>query len=83
MKLDSSNVLTAISTVYGTFMSLVTESQVYQIIIAILTILGLTFNIAYTIWKWYRKASKDGKITPDEVDELMDDLHNIKKDGDK
>ena len=70
---------------FGTVMTAFQANEVLQIIQAILTVLGLLITIAYTIWKWYKKAKADGKITEDEVDELMDDLNNIKedkKDGD-
>lgn len=77
MKLDSSNVFTMISTIYGTIVTTIAENQVYQIIIAVLTIIGLVFNILYTAWKWYRKANADGKITPDEVDDLFEEEKKV------
>lgn len=40
----------------------------------ILSIVTAVITIAFTIWSWYRKASKDGKITKDEIDELVDNL---------
>lgn len=51
--------------------------QAIQIVLACIT---FVVTIAYTIWKWYRKAKKDGKIDEDEVDDLMEDL---KKEVDK
>ena len=44
-------------------------------------ILASLVTIAYIVWKWYKKASKDGKITIDEVDELFDDLENVTKEA--
>lgn len=41
------------------------------------TLLSAILTIAYNIWRWYRKSKKDGKITMNEVDELVD----IVKDG--
>ena len=41
------------------------------------TILSVIITISYNIWKWYRKSKEDGKISMDEVDELVD----IVKDG--
>ena len=72
-------------TIFGGVMTAIQANEVLQIIQAILTVLGLLVTISYTIWKWYKKAKADGKITENEVDELMDDLNNIKedkKDGD-
>lgn len=44
----------------------------------ILSILAAVITIAFTVWTWYKKASKDGKITKDEVDELFDDIKGDK-----
>ena len=41
------------------------------------TLVSVILTIAYNIWRWYRKSKKDGKISMDEVDELVD----IVKDG--
>ena len=30
--------------------------------------------LAYTIWRWYKNAKKDGKITEDEVDDLFEQI---------
>lgn len=60
--------------VFGTIMTAIQSDQALQIIQGILTIIGLLITIAYTIWKWYKNASKDGKITLDEVDSLMEEL---------
>lgn len=59
----TSSVFTAIQT-----------NAILQVISIIITCLAGLFTIAYTIWKWYRRAKADGKITEDEVDELMDEL---------
>lgn len=41
------------------------------------TIVSVIITIAYNIWKWWTNSKKDGKITINEVDELVD----IVKDG--
>ena len=43
--------------------------QIIQFIVGILC--GLV-TLAFTIYKWYNKAKRDGKITMDEVEELVD-----------
>ena len=37
-------------------------------------ILATLISIAFSIWKWWKKASADGKITKDEIKELSDEL---------
>ena len=41
------------------------------------TLVSVIITIAYNIWKWWKKSKEDGKISMDEVDELVD----IVKDG--
>ena len=41
------------------------------------TLFSVILNIAYNVWRWWRKSNEDGKITKEEVDELAD----IVKDG--
>ena len=41
------------------------------------TLVSVIITIAYNIWNWWRNSKKDGKISIDEVDELVD----IVKDG--
>ena len=63
----------------GTASTILMEESPIQAIQACLTIIMLLISIAYTLWKWWRKASEDGKITVEEVDELMNDLKNVKE----
>lgn len=42
-----------------------------------ITLVSALITIAYNIYKWWRKSKEDGKISMDEVDELVD----IVKDG--
>lgn len=40
----------------------------------IFTIICGVASLAFTIWRWYRAAKKDGKITKEEVEDLIDDV---------
>ena len=40
-----------------------------------LGIFATLVSLAFTIWKWWKKASEDGKITKEEVDDLIDELN--------
>ena len=50
------------------------QEQVLKYIQLSLGILATILSIAFTFWKWWKKASEDGKITKDEVDELIKDI---------
>ena len=58
----------------GAVEAVVTISQtneVFQTIQIIISALAGAVALAYTIWRWYKNAKKDGKITEDEVDDLF------------
>lgn len=71
---------------YGVCASIMTVcgvTQVNELFSLIQVIVGVVsglFAIAYTIYKWYNKAKADGKITPEEIKELKDDLTDAMKD---
>ena len=74
--MKSNDYLTWLGSIFGTIGTAIQSDEVFRYISLGLTILSTIFSIVYTIWKWWRKAKEDGKITEDEVDELMDNLHD-------
>lgn len=61
----------------GAVEAVVTVSQtneVFQTIQIIISALAGAVALAYTIWRWYKNAKKDGKITEDEVDDLFEQI---------
>lgn len=66
-----------------TGVSMATMNQVIVICNLVLTIIATIVSLVYTIWKWWKKAKADGKITEDEVDELIDDIHQVTNDKNK
>ena len=61
----------------GAVETVVTVSQtneVFQTIQIIISALAGAVALAYTIWRWYKNAKKDGKITEDEVDDLFQQI---------
>lgn len=73
--------------VYGsvaTIETVVTISQtneVFQTAQIIISCVAGAVAIAYTIWKWWKNAKKDGKITEEEVDDLFDQLNDKVKEN--
>lgn len=54
-------------------------NEVLRAIQIVLSIITFLVTLAYTIWKWYKKATDDNsdggkKITKDEIDDLMNDI---------
>ena len=48
--------------------------EVVQIIYYVLGCLALVFSLSFTIYKWYKSAKADGKITIDEIKDLEDKI---------
>ena len=65
-----------------TFLTAGLAHDITQLILLILGCIATAVSLAYTLWKWYRKAKADGKITEDEIDEAMDIIHDHVKKGD-
>lgn len=81
MKTDA--VVVGVSATIQTFCGIVQTTEVFQLISVILGTLTGLFTLAYFIWRWWTKATKDKKITKEEVDELLqgiDDIINKKED---
>lgn len=48
-----------------------------------LTILATCISIAYSLYKWWKKAKEDGKITKEELKDGIDIIKDHLKDKDK
>lgn len=69
----------AFSGIAGVFTAVQT-AEVMQYISLALTILSVLISFAFTIYKWYLKASEDKKLTIDELKELADEIqHKIEE----
>ena len=60
--------------VLETMVTVSQTNEVFQTIKIIISALAGAVALAYTIWRWYRNAKKDGKITEDEVDDLFEQI---------
>ena len=65
----------------GTILTALQTNEVFQYISLALTILSTLVAIAFTIYKWWKKANEDGKITPEEIDELGKDIKDSLEKG--
>ena len=67
--------------VLETMVTVSQTNEVFQTIQIIISALAGAVALAYTIWRWYKNAKKDGKISEDEVDDLSQQI--TKKEEDK
>lgn len=49
-------------------------NEIFQLIQIILASIVSILTIAFIIYKWYKKATEDGKITHDEIDDLFNQI---------
>ena len=75
MKTESVNY--GLSAFAGIFTA-IQQNEIFQWISLGLTIFSVVLSICYTIYKWYKKAHQDGIVTAEEVDELIDEMNNMK-----
>ena len=83
--IDSATSVGIGGTVIETALAVSQANETLQTIQIILSIITFVVTICYTVWRWYKNATKDdsdgGKnITKKEIDELM---KNVKKEVDK
>ena len=69
--------------VLQTIVTVSQTNEVFQTIQIIISALAGAVALAYTIWRWYRNAKKDGKITPDEVDNLFEQISKKEDEDDE
>lgn len=50
------------------------SNEIFSYVSLTLTILSIVVSLAFTIYRWYKVATNDGKIDNEEIDDLM---HNI------
>ena len=59
-----------LSAITAMFLAAGITLEAVQIIYYILAGLAILFSLSFTIWKWYKAAKADGKITIDEIEDL-------------
>lgn len=71
------NTIAAVSTITQT-------NEILQVVQIVITCIAAAVSLAYTLWKWYKKAKQDGKIDKKEQEECIDIiLDNTKELTDK
>ena len=56
----------------GVFFTAVQTEQIFQIISLVLTIASIIVSLAFTLYKWWKEAKKDGKIDKEEIKDLTE-----------
>lgn len=47
------------------------SDEIFSYVSLLLTILSIVVSLAFTIYRWYKVATTDGRIDNEEIDELM------------
>lgn len=72
--MKSNNTLSYITSILTTLFGIATANEITAIVYSILGLISFLFSIAYTIYKWYKKAKSDNFISVEEIDDLMEQL---------
>ena len=87
MKIDEA--VTYVANGFTYFLVLSHANETFQIIELVLALLTSVVLLIYRLWKWWKEAKKDGKITSEELKDGINILKegieeiNDKKKGDK
>lgn len=65
------------STLVCGVLSAIQPDEILKYVNLSLAILSALVALLFTFWKWRKEAKKDGKITPDEVGDVLDDVSKI------
>ena len=79
--MKSDHIMFATSLSIQTVCGITQTNELFQLIQIIIGCISGAVVLAYTIWRWYKNAKKDGKITEDEVDDLFQQI--TKKEDEK
>lgn len=69
--MNNNNVVSWVGNGVAVAMTAIQTNEVFQTISLILTIISIITTFAFTIYKWYKHAKEDGKITADEIKEII------------
>lgn len=72
--MKSDHIMFATSLSIQTVCGITQTNELFQLIQIIIGCVSGAVVLAYTIWRWYKNAKKDGKITDDEVDDLFEQI---------
>lgn len=50
-------------------------NEIFSYVSLTLTILSIVVSLAFTIYRWYKVATDDGKIDKEEIDDLMENIN--------
>ena len=53
----------------------VQSNEIFSYVSLTLTILSIVVSLTFTIYRWYKVATNDGKIDNEEIDELMKNIN--------
>lgn len=70
------NIIDTIALTIGTTFTLTQTNELFRLISFILTSLSALLVLVSKVIDWYHKAKKDGKITSDEIKQLVDTIHD-------
>lgn len=73
MKNNTNNIFEWVLTAFQGVLTALQTDEILRYVQLVLAVVSAVLTLAFTIFKWYKTAKKDGKITKEEVEELITD----------
>lgn len=64
-----------IASVVACITTAIQSNEIFSYVSLSLTILSIVVSLAFTIYRWYKVATTDGRIDNEEIDELMKNIN--------
>lgn len=64
-----------IASVVACITTAIQSNEIFSYVSLLLTILSIVVSLAFTIYRWYKVATTDGRIDNEEIDELMKNIN--------
>lgn len=70
--MENNNALSWVGNIFAGVLTAIQTNPVLQTICLVLTCVSIAFSIFYNVYKWWKDAKSDGKITDKELDQLSE-----------
>ena len=64
-----------VASVIACITTAIQTNEIFSYVSLSLTILSIVVSLVFTIYRWYKLSTSDGKIDKEEIDELMKNIN--------
>lgn len=82
--MNNKNIGSWVGNAFATVFTALQTDTIFRIISGVLTVISILVSLSFSIYNWHKEAKKDGKISKEEIAELVkiakekgEDLKNV------